>query len=72
MEQSCKNCGYFVANDKSMRGYGDCLVPDDLVIVPSSYRANNEGTNERYGQDCTFWKAQSANAGKPLTDIDSQ
>lgn len=60
LNKSCAFCKYFEL-EKSHKayiehGYGQCNVPEELVKVPVSYRAENEGTSAIYGQNCTFFE----------------
>lgn len=59
-KKHCAFCKYFepYSHRRMLHntGYGDCRVPDEAVIVPHSYRANNEGTAAYYGIDCAFFE----------------
>lgn len=54
-KRHCAFCKYFKLTDDPI-GYGECEFPDDLVKIPSSYRAEYEGTAAYYGENCTFFE----------------
>jgi len=54
-KKHCAFCKYFTPRP-NYGGIGSCSVPSELVVVPTSYRADNEGTSAYYGNDCTFFR----------------
>jgi len=56
--EQCAFCTYYSPYGPGRylsHGYGECLVPDEEVKVPISYRAENEGTAAWYGDECPFF-----------------
>jgi hypothetical protein len=56
----CAFCKYFTPGSPGhppASRMGDCLFPDSLIMVPSSYRAENEGTTADSGAECPFFVA---------------